>query len=165
MDEQTFDDGPGDGGGGSRLAILLVEEESIIAFVQEEMLAEMGHLVLGRVPGMAGAQAAMERGPRPDLAMVDVGLARGESGIEVALRLGREHGLRCIVTSGRPFHDEADGACIGNEALAFLLRPFRRSSLRSALAAVAAALRTDAPEGDGLTVRAAPSARGGEPTR
>jgi two-component system, response regulator PdtaR len=67
------------------LRILIVEDEALIALELESLLQDDGHLPIGIA---ATAREAMALGElEPDLALVDVHLADGPTGIDVARRL------------------------------------------------------------------------------
>lgn len=58
------------------LSILIVEDEAIIGMLLSEVLAGMGHTVIG-VVGTEGAAVALAAEYRPDLLIVDAGLTSG----------------------------------------------------------------------------------------
>jgi DNA-binding NarL/FixJ family response regulator len=83
------------------LKILIVEDEPLLA-------ATLRHLVelnpLYQVTGVAeDLQSAMEAAEerRPDLALVDLQLARGSTGYSVAVKLG-DLGIPCLFTTSMP---------------------------------------------------------------
>jgi len=70
------------------LRVLIVEDESIVSFLIEDMLTEMGCEVIGHAVGVREALTLLaER--RPDAAVLDVNL-RGEMAFPVAERLEAE---------------------------------------------------------------------------
>ena len=80
------------------LCILIVEDESVLAMQLEDMLQDLGHVVVGTVASHAAAVAAAETG-RPDLVLMDINLGRGGNGIEAALELRRRFDLPSIFLS------------------------------------------------------------------
>lgn len=69
----------------SRGRILIVEDEYIVAADVEAALAERGYETVGIAPDM---QAALElAAASPDLALVDIHLRDGPTGLEIAERL------------------------------------------------------------------------------
>ncbi len=58
------------------LSILVVEDEAIIGMLLSEVLAGMGHKVIG-VVGTEGAAVALAAEYKPDLLIVDAGLTSG----------------------------------------------------------------------------------------
>ena len=78
------------------LRILIVEDEILIALELESLLQDAGHEVVGVA---ASSEEALSAGAecRPDLAFVDIHLADGPTGVEVARSLAREHGIMVLV--------------------------------------------------------------------
>lgn len=68
------------------MRILLVEDEVIVAMHLEATLLEEGHRVLGFARDARSAKI-LASDKRPDLALVDVNLADGETGPEIARHL------------------------------------------------------------------------------
>ena len=68
------------------LKVLIVEDERLIAMQLEDDIAEAGHEVVGSAMSSAEAME-LAAATRPDLAIVDVHLADGPTGIDVARRL------------------------------------------------------------------------------
>ena len=66
--------------------ILIVEDDFMLADFAEEVLVESGYEVSGIARTVAEA-VALARGTRPDLVMIDLRLADGELGTEVAAQL------------------------------------------------------------------------------
>ncbi|HEX2552467.1 MAG TPA: response regulator [Microvirga sp.] len=79
----------------SSLQILIVEDEILIALELESLLQDSGHSVVGIA---ASSEEALALGAecRPDLAFVDIHLADGPTGVEVARSLAREHGIMVL---------------------------------------------------------------------
>jgi len=65
--------------------VLLVEDETIVSFLIEDMLTELGCTSVRHASGVSEALAILD-GHRPDVAILDVNLA-GEMGYAVAERL------------------------------------------------------------------------------
>lgn len=115
------------------LNVLIVEDEALVAMELEFMLEEAGHVPIGNADDLASTLEAIEI-RRPDLALVDIQLAMGESGLRVAEEL-KERNIpvlfatgNCPGEQGRPF------------ALGCLHKPIVDRSLRAALKAVQARL-------------------------
>lgn len=81
---------------GSSLAVLVVEDELLIAFDIQMMLEDNGHSVLGPAGSVEAALRLLENA-RPDVAMLDMNL-RGELVIPVAVRL-RSLGIPFVLSS------------------------------------------------------------------
>lgn len=116
------------------MKILLIEDEVLIAMEQQLYLEEAGHEVAG--PATDADQAVALSSPGTcDLALVDVHLARGTSGIDVARHLSRVGIPHLFVTS----HPE--GVMAARLGMGCLLKPFAAADLVAAVDAVGARLR------------------------
>lgn len=125
--------------GAPSLRVLIVEDNVFIALDLEAQIMDMGHAVVGLA---ATAKAAIEtsRRTRPDVAIVDLQLADGSRGQDVALVLREEMQIPSIIVSGS-LHQvtEADMAAI--RPLAMLSKPLFPEELRQVFAG-ACALRS-----------------------
>jgi CheY-like chemotaxis protein len=63
--------------GSSGLRVLLVEDENLVALLLEDMLAELGHTVVGPVARLDKALEMAQREPF-DVAILDVNISGGE---------------------------------------------------------------------------------------
>lgn len=110
------------------LRVLIVEDNVFIALDLEAQVMDMGHAVVGLA---ATAKVAIEtsRTTRPDVAIVDLQLADGSRGQDVALVLMEEMEIPSIIVSGS-LHQvtEADKAAI--RPLAMLSKPLLPEELR-----------------------------------
>ena len=70
------------------LRVLVVEDECIVSFLMEDMLAELGCKVIGNAVGVQEALALLSE-HKPDAVVLDVNL-RGEMAFPVAERLQSE---------------------------------------------------------------------------
>lgn len=122
----------------SGLNVLIVEDEAIVAMELEFMLEEAGYVATGSADDLSSALEAVRK-RKPDLALVDIQLAMGESGLRVAERL-KEEGIAVLFATGN---------CPGEEgrpyAIGCMHKPIVDRSLRCALAAVEAKLEGRAP--------------------
>jgi CheY-like chemotaxis protein len=111
------------------LSILIVEDEPLFAETLRHLI-ELNplHRVTGLVEDRVGALAAVSR-RRPDLALVDLQLARGNTGFAVASKLG-DLGIPCLFTSGK-----APDFPMPDLALGCLVKPFSEEDLVRALKA------------------------------
>ena len=108
--------------------LLLVEDEPLVAFDTEHLLAEKGYTVVATVDRVADAQRLIGDGQAIDLVLVDVSLADG-SGVEVA-RAASARGIPVLfVTGSCPV--EAETLAIG-----CLAKPYPQRSLLAAIDAV-----------------------------
>ncbi len=114
-----------------RPAILIVEDEALIASYIQEVLEESGFAIVGVASsGIEALTLAAES--LPDLALVDIKLAGPMDGIEVVRELRRRFNVPSIFLSG-----VADPAVMERArqvpALGFLEKPFRPSQVFNAL--------------------------------
>jgi len=110
------------------LNILIVEDEPLLARTLQQ-LVELNPLyrVTATADDLDSACAAVEA-QRPDLALVDLQLARGASGFRVAARL-QDLGILCLFTTARPPSFPVTDLAIG-----CLSKPFEEADLARALA-------------------------------
>lgn len=64
------------------LRVLIVEDEALLAMDIESMIQDAGHLVIAESSSLGDVEA-LDIALRPDLAFVDVQLAKGSSGLDV----------------------------------------------------------------------------------
>lgn len=81
------------------ILVLIVEDEALLAMMLEASLTDAGYRVLGPVSSEKQAMQLAET-TRPDLALVDIRLRDGGSGIAVARHL-RERGIPSLFVSGQ----------------------------------------------------------------
>jgi len=124
---------------GEALRILLVEDEALVAMLVEDTLVQHGHVVTGIADTRADALALADA-DRPDLALCDVRLARGDCGRGVAVTLA-ERGIPCLFLSGN-CPDVADHPLI----LGCVAKPFQAAALGRVIDATLARLRGETPE-------------------
>ncbi len=120
------------------LRILIVEDEALVAMVMEASLMDAGHEVVGIADNTAEA-LALAGDNRPDLALVDIQLAQGSSGLDVAHALHGQ-GITCLFASGN---------CPGparQDAVGCLHKPYSPDQLLQAVAAVDAVMRGERPD-------------------
>ncbi|MDT8758901.1 response regulator [Sphingomonas psychrotolerans] len=113
------------------LRVLIVEDEALIAWTIEDALSLQGHEPVGIADNYAAA-LAMADAEKPDLALCDVKLARGDSGIAVAEALG-ERGIPSLFLSGNCPEAAHHRLIVGA-----MEKPFRMDSLGQAIAVVQA---------------------------
>ncbi|KRB85393.1 response regulator [Sphingomonas sp. Root710] len=69
-------------GTGAPLAVLIVEDEALLAMDIAATIEDCGHEVVGEAASLSDVDAMQDI--RPDLALIDLHLAHGSSGIDVA---------------------------------------------------------------------------------
>lgn len=127
------------------MRVMIVEDEVLIAMLLETIVTEYGGEVCCCVRTGAEALAAAAE-HRPDLATMDLRLADGDCGADVASSLKETFDLRCIFISGN-----LDTARIDKlqalDPLGFVHKPVQISQLHRALTSAAEVLAAqEAPE-------------------
>jgi DNA-binding response OmpR family regulator len=110
------------------LKILIVEDERPLAETLRYLIEDNPRY---RVVGIAedlGTALDILEAEEPDLALVDLHLARGSTGFSVAVRLN-DAGVPCLFVTGR-----APGFAMPDLALGMLLKPFTGNEVHRALA-------------------------------
>lgn len=82
------------------MIILLVENEPLIAIVLEEGLRDAVHTVRGPAPTVEGALEMAQHEP-PELALVNINLRGGGSGIDLAREMLDRWGVPSLFVSGQ----------------------------------------------------------------
>lgn len=121
------------------LKILIVEDEALVAMLVEDALTLHGHTVIGIADTLQTALALIE-GDRPDMALCDVKLALGDSGITVAQQLAAR-GIPGIFLSGN-CPDAADHPLI----VGCIAKPFHTARIGDAVNAAYAITQGHTPE-------------------
>jgi CheY-like chemotaxis protein len=80
------------------MKILVVDDEALVAMSLEFLLKVEGHLITGLAHDVASATSSADTSP-PELAFIDIELARGVSGFDAAAAL-RERGILCFFLTG-----------------------------------------------------------------
>jgi len=130
--------------------VLIVEDEALLAMelgylVQETGMVEAGH-------AMDSAQAVQEaRRHSPDIALVDVHLADGPTGIDAAREIAGHHGAVVLFMTAnvKRLPEDLAGAC------GVIAKPYSDRAFRRALAYVGRCLDqggAEAPPPPGLTL-------------
>ena len=125
--------------------ILVAEDNAVIALLMQSDLEGAGYAVLGPFARVAPALAAAE-GTRPDLALIDVDLAGGDSGADLARDLAARMDVACLFVTGQSY----DAAKASAHALGALGKPVPSNDLLAGVeAALAVAKGGAAPPNDG----------------
>ena len=110
--------------------ILLIEDESIVLMLLEDMLADMGHSIAAKASDLAEA-TTLARSALYDLAIIDVNL-NGQRGIPAA-EIVRDRRIPLIFSTGYPV--DAIEKTFADAPV--LRKPFDQKSLAAALALLA----------------------------
>nr|WP_255722462.1 response regulator [Pseudoroseomonas ludipueritiae] len=109
------------------MRILVVEDEAIVAMLIGDIIEGMGHAVAG-VADTAPEAIWLAGSEHPDLALCDIKLLGGDSGLDVAAAL-RPLGIPCVFVSGNcPGPEAGQGIAIG-----CVLKPFRPGTVEEAI--------------------------------
>lgn len=110
------------------ITVLVVEDDPLIAADLIETLAEAGHGVIG--PFQSAEAAAASAGLQSfDLALIDINLAGGGSGVELARTLKDAWGKPVMFLSG----DVTTAARHAELAAALIIKPFRGAEVLQAI--------------------------------
>lgn len=118
------------------MIILLAEDDALIAMDMEMMLQAGGHEVLGPAASCDTALSLLVD-VRPDVAVLDIGLKNGESGIELARTLRYDWDIPVLFVSGEP----ARARKASDVGIGVLTKPVSQSALLKSIDAVVAVVR------------------------
>lgn len=120
------------------MKILIIEDEAIVAMSLQFLLQSDGHVVTGIANDVAGTIQCVNK-DLPDLALVDLQLAHGSSGFDVALAL-QNCGVPCFFLTGNvPIH-ASPGLALG-----CIQKPFSEEVLEAALSIAETHINGGAP--------------------
>jgi len=109
--------------------VLVVEDNPILAMEIGSLVADMGHVVCGTAVNEKEALELLEA-EQPTLALLDVRLADGDSGVEIARRLRQNRALRTIfVTAFDEDLEEANARHLGQ----IVRKPFTNEAIKAAI--------------------------------
>lgn len=128
------------------LRILIVEDEILIALELESLLQDLGHDVVGMAASSAEA-LSLGQELKPDLAFVDVHLADGPTGVDVARQLAAQHQVTVLFMTANAKRIPEDFA----GAWGVIAKPYTERGVREALRYVMAGQRRDADEARTVT--------------
>jgi DNA-binding response OmpR family regulator len=115
------------------MRILIAEDDALIALCTEDILTDAGHTVVGLAATKSRALQLAQQS-QPDLALIDLRLADGETGLDVARELAR-HRIPTIVVSALP-----RGMAAAEPLSAFVEKPFAPETLLAAIAGLGQAI-------------------------
>lgn len=134
------------------LRVLIVEDEALLALDLEQSLLELGHVVVGTAAS-SGAALRLAGATRPDVALVDVHLLDGPTGVEAGRRIAEHEGAAVLFMTAnvKRLPDDLAGA------LGVMGKPFTANGLASAMAFLGGALGDGAPPPPPWSLQLAPS--------
>jgi DNA-binding NarL/FixJ family response regulator len=107
--------------------ILVVEDDFLVALEMESALTEAGFVVAGvATSGEDAIELAVSE--RPRLAVMDIRLAGARDGIDTALQLFAQLGIRCIFATAHQ-DDQARRRAAPAVPLGWLQKPYTMTSL------------------------------------
>lgn len=120
------------------LEVLIVEDQMLIAIHLQDLVEEAGHRVVAIAhDGVSALAAAASH--RPKIAIMDIRLAHGASGIDVARQLYEEHRIRCLFVSAN-INEDVRRRVADLRPLGFIGKPFLAAEVISAVQAAAIAV-------------------------
>ena len=108
--------------------ILIVEDEPLTAFDNENMLSDAGYEVVATLDGFDEAIEVLSR-EQVDLVLSDVRLRSHQTGIDLA-RAAKEKGIPTLFATGHPYPEAA------HVAVGCLMKPYSERQLKAALECV-----------------------------
>ncbi|MGX5776813.1 response regulator [Methylorubrum zatmanii] len=127
------------------LRILVVEDEVLIALELECLLEDLGHVSVG-VAGSSTEAIALGHRTAPDVALVDIHLIDGPTGVEVARQLSRDPRTTVVFMTANAKRIPPDFA----GALGVIAKPYSERVVASALDYVAQCRAGRIPSTEGL---------------
>ena len=122
------------------MKILIAEDNALVALDLEQQITDAGHIVVG-IADTASKAIGLAVNHGADLALMDISLADGSSGVEAAVVLKERFGIPSIfVTATLPTRPEVRQAAIGH-----LSKPYSEEEVVAAIHAVEATLRGEPP--------------------
>jgi|APThiThiocy_cv2_1041547.scaffolds.fasta_scaffold44909_2 CheY-like chemotaxis protein len=106
------------------LKVLIVEDEVLLAIDLESHLEALGQEIVG-LAGDATQALALADVEHPDLALVDINLRDGRTGLVISSKLGAGHDTTVVLVTGSPEQIPADYA----GAIGALTKPWRPEAL------------------------------------
>lgn len=107
--------------------ILIVEDEAVVALELRFVLEDLGHEVIGTAADAVGARAIAQRGDF-DLALVDIHLSDGPTGVEVGRELAESGALVLYITANPGMLGEGVSGAVG-----VLTKPTDERSVQTAV--------------------------------
>jgi CheY-like chemotaxis protein len=115
------------------LRILIIEDEILIALELESLLQDLGHDVVG-MAASSGEALSLGQELKPDLAFVDIHLADGPTGVDVARHLAAQHQVTVLFMTANTKRIPEDFA----GAWGVIAKPYTERGVREALGYVMA---------------------------
>lgn len=117
------------------LRVLIVEDELILAMDLEDILVGAGYSVVGMASDMHEALLLAEK-HSPDIALMDVNLARGTNGVETARLLRQRFDVPSLFISGN-LDVEMRAGMADCQPVGFVPKPFCEQDVLKGISALA----------------------------
>jgi len=111
--------------------IYVVEDEAIIALEIKRSIIKLGYIFAGKASNYDDALEGIQK-TKPDLILIDIMLRRSKSGIEIAKTLSINQATPIIFLTSVTDEETMQDAIL-TAPVAYLLKPFRREELHSAI--------------------------------
>ncbi|WP_152048294.1 response regulator [Aureimonas psammosilenae] len=111
--------------------ILIVENEPLIAHELEAIVEDEGYEVVGIAATMTRA-LRMAAGARVDVAIIDIRLAGGDSGLETARRLRADHDVASLFVSAN-ITEKVMALALDWAPIGFIGKPYNADAVLAAL--------------------------------
>jgi DNA-binding NarL/FixJ family response regulator len=111
--------------------ILIVEDDFLVALQIEAALADAGYAVAGHAASAEEAFRAVEA-TRPALALMDIRLAGRMDGVDAALNLFRDYGVRCVFATAHSDPETRQRAAPA-QPLGWLQKPYTMPAMVAAV--------------------------------
>jgi CheY-like chemotaxis protein len=111
--------------------VVIVEDDELVRSLLVEGLRDEGLYVVGSCDTSLEA-AHLAEILRPDLVVMDIGLAGGDDGLLAAARIYRATGIRCLFTTGQDIAELQRRNLMLVPALGWLQKPFTPGQLAAA---------------------------------
>ena len=112
----------------SKLSVIYVEDEPIIAMDGQAMLEDMGFASVAVCYSLADAKAALEQQQRFDFGLLDINLGGGETSLGLAKQL-QDQGTPIVFASGY----NPDEQIVAKFEVPLVVKPFDDTALRHAI--------------------------------
>lgn len=115
------------------LRVMIVEDEMLLALDLEDMLLDAGHKVIGQASDMLQAIAIAEKVDGDfDVAIMDVNLARGTTGVETAAVLRHRWDVPSLFVSGN-LDERTRARAQASKPIGFVGKPYSEREVLSSL--------------------------------
>jgi CheY-like chemotaxis protein len=112
--------------------ILIVEDEGLIALHLTEMLEKAGYRVAEPVCSGEMSLQALEKSPKPDLILMDIGLAGSLDGIETARKIRHRYDIPIVFLTAYSDRNRIEQAKEVS-SFAYLIKPVLEEALLAAI--------------------------------